>query len=92
LQRKKCNVRQKVDAQHYDWKNLFSLYDHIDPRGLRGTYHTDFGLFAGAGRADQGLELVSDPLVLLQDLGQLLDKVLGLAGVRQIPYKHTHGK
>lgn len=46
------------------------------------THHTHFGLLAGARRADQGFQLISDPLVVIQDLSQLLHKVLSLAWVR----------
>ncbi|TNN54710.1 hypothetical protein EYF80_035053 [Liparis tanakae] len=45
------------------------------------THHADFRLLAGARGADQGLQLVSDPLVVLQHLSQLLHKVLSLARV-----------
>lgn len=56
------------------------------------THHTDFSLLAGAGGADQGLQLISDPLVVIQDLRQFLHKVLRLARVWQIPYRHTELK
>lgn len=49
------------------------------------THHTDFSLLAGAGGADQGFQLISDALVIIQDLSQLLYKVLSLARVWQVP-------
>ena len=53
------------------------------------THHTDFSLLAGAGGADQGFQLISDALVIVQDLCQLLHEVLSLARVWQVPYRHT---
>lgn len=49
------------------------------------SYHAALCLFAGAGWAYEGLQLLSDLLILLQDLGQLLHKVLGFSRIWQIP-------
>lgn len=56
------------------------------------THHTDFSLLAGARGADQGFQLISDALVIIQDLSQLLHKVLSFARVWQVPYSNTELK
>lgn len=53
------------------------------------THHTDFSLLAGTRGADQGLQLISDALVIVQDLSQLLHKVLSLAWIWQVPYSYA---
>lgn len=53
------------------------------------THNTDFGLLAGARRADQSLQLISDALIVIQNLSQLLHKVLSLSRVRQVPCSNT---
>lgn len=51
------------------------------------TDHTNFSLLAGAGGADQSFQLIPDTLIIIQDLSQLLHKVLGLAWVWQVPFR-----
>lgn len=53
------------------------------------THHADFSLLAGAGGADQRLQLIPYPLVVLQDLSQLLHEVLSFARVWKVSYTHT---
>lgn len=52
------------------------------------SHHTDLGLFAGACRADEHLQLDSELLVFTQNLVELLHKVLGLSGVWEVLCKH----
>ncbi len=51
-----------------------------------GTYHANFGLLTRAGRAHKSLQLLSDLLVLLKNLSELLHKVLRLAWVWQVSF------
>lgn len=53
------------------------------------SHHTDFGLLAGAGGADQSFQLIPYPFIILQDLSQLLHKVLSFARVWEVSYTHT---
>lgn len=52
------------------------------------SHHTDLRLFAGAGRADEHLQLDSELLVLSQNLVELLHEVLGLSSVWQVLCEH----
>lgn len=54
------------------------------------SHHTDLSLFAGAGGADEHLQLDSELLVLSEDLVKLLHEVLGLSGVWQVLCRHRH--
>lgn len=49
-----------------------------------GSYHADLGLLTRAGWAHESLQLLSDLLVLLKNLSELLHKVLRLARVWQV--------
>lgn len=62
------------------WPEMFSAH------------HTDFSLLAGARRADQSFQLISDAFVIIQDLSQLLHNVLSLARVWQVPCSNTQLK
>lgn len=53
------------------------------------SHHTDLSLFAGAGWADEHLQLNSELLVLTQNLVELLHEVLGLSSIWQILCEHT---
>lgn len=53
------------------------------------SHHTDLSLFAGAGRADEHLQLDSELLVLTKNLVELLHEVLSLSCVWQVLWKHT---
>lgn len=84
------SLNKKQQQQQQQWRSReilnFNQVQCLRRRDVQ-THHTDFGLLAGAWWADQGLQLISNSLVVIQDLSQLLDKVLGLAGVRQVPYR-----
>lgn len=49
-----------------------------------GSYHADLGLLTRAGWAHESLQLLSDLLVLLKNLSELLHKVLRLPRVWQV--------
>lgn len=62
------------------------------------SHHTDLGLFTGAGRTDECLQLDPELLVLPENLVELLHEVLGLSCIWQVLWKHqkqsldlTHG-
>lgn len=57
-------------------------------RGL--THHADLGLLAGAGGADELLQLGAELLVLAQHLVELLHEVLRLALVRKVLCEERH--
>ena len=59
---------------------------------MRVPHHTDLGLLAGAGGADESVQLDAQLLVLPQHLVEPLHEVLGLAGVRQVLWNTQRGR
>ena len=58
---------------------------------VRVPHHTDLGLLAGAGGADECVQLDAQLLVLAQHLVEPLHEVLGLARVREVLWKTQRG-
>lgn len=52
------------------------------------SHHTDLSLLAGAGGADEHLQLNSELLILTKNLVELLHEVLGFSSIWQILCKH----